>query len=257
MFYRNISIVLLFINFSVNSQNYTLKGFVKDSLQNPLPFANVVAEPIIKSNNFKFGITDEKGRYKIKIKKGNYNVKVSYLGFQTKKTELLIKGDTTKNFILTEQPNNLDEVIIEIPVIVKQDTIIYNTDKFVNGKERKLKNVLKKLPGVEVDKNGTVIVQGKKVTKLLVEGKPFFGGGTKLGINNIPADAIDNIVILDNYNEVGFLKNLSDSEEMAMNIILKEDKKKFVFGDIEAGKGNKEFYRTHSNLFLLQPQNNT
>ena len=254
MFYRNISIVLLFINFSVNSQNYTLKGFVKDSLQNPLPFANVVAEPIIKSNNFKFGITDEKGRYKIKIKKGNYNVKVSYLGFQTKKTELLIKGDTTKNFILTEQPNNLDEVIIEIPVIVKQDTIIYNTDKFVNGKERKLKNVLKKLPGVEVDKNGTVIVQGKKVTKLLVEGKPFFGGGTKLGINNIPADAIDNIVILDNYNEVGFLKNLSDSEEMAMNIILKEDKKKFVFGDIEAGKGNKEFYRTHSNLFYYSPK---
>jgi len=249
----NIIIILVF-TFNSFSQNHTLKGFVKDSLQNPLSFANIVAEPITKSNNLKFGITDEKGRYKIELKEGNYTIKVSYLGFKTQTLELSIKDDTIKDFILKEQADNLDEVIIEIPVIVKQDTIIYNTDKFVNGKERKLKNVLKKLPGVEVDKNGTVIVQGKKVTKLLVEGKPFFGGGTKLGVNNIPADAIEKIIILDNYNEVGFLKNLLDSEEMAMNIILKEDKKKFVFGDIGVGKGNKEFYRTHSNLFYYSPK---
>ena len=247
-------IIIILFTFNSFSQTYTLKGFVKDSLQNPLPYTNVVAEPITNSNNLKFGITDEKGRYKIELKEGNYTIKVSYLGFKNQTLELLIESDTIKNFILKEQTNNLDEIIIEIPVIVKQDTIIYNTDKFVNGKERKLKNILKKLPGIEVDKNGSVIVQGKKVTKLLVEGKPFFGGGTKLGVNNIPADAIDKIVILDNYNEVGFLKNLSDSEEMAMNVILKENKEKFIFGDIEAGKGNKEFYRTHSNLFYYSPK---
>ncbi|WCC41503.1 carboxypeptidase-like regulatory domain-containing protein [Tenacibaculum finnmarkense] len=251
--FLNIVIILVF-TFNSFSQNHTLKGFVKDSLQNPLPFANVIAEPIVKSNNLKFGITDEKGRYKIELKKGEYLISVSYLGFKKQILNLLIKRDTIKNFTLKEKENTLDEIIIKIPIIVKQDTIIYNTDKFVNGKERKLKNVLKKLPGVEVDKNGNVIVQGKKVTKLLIEGKPFFGGGTKLGVNNIPADVIEKIAILDNYNEVGFLKNLSDSEEMAMNITLKEDKKKFIFGDIGAGKGNQDFYRTHSNLFYYSPK---
>lgn len=180
------SLIILVFTFNSFSQNYILKGSVKDSLQNPLSYTNVIAEPIIKSNSLKFGITDEKGRYKIELKKGDYKIKVSYLGFQTKTLKLSIKSDTIKNFILKEQPNNLDEVIIEMPIVVKQDTITYNTGKFTNGKERKLKNILKKLPGIEVEKNGSVIVHGKKVTKLLVEGKPFFGGGTKLGVNNIP-----------------------------------------------------------------------
>lgn len=248
------SLIILVFTFNSFSQNYILKGSVKDSLQNPLSYTNVIAEPIIKSNSLKFGITDEKGRYKIELKKGDYKIKVSYLGFQTKTLKLSIKSDTIKNFILKEQPNNLDEVIIEMPVVVKQDTITYNTGKFTNGKERKLKNILKKLPGIEVEKNGSVIVHSKKVTKLLVEGKPFFGGGTKLGVNNIPADAVDKVVVLDNYNDVGFLKNVSDSEEMAMDILLKKDKKKFIFGDIAAGKGNKDFYRVHSDLFYYSPK---
>ena len=158
--------------------------------------------------------------------------------------------------MLKEAKNQLDEVVIELPVTVKQDTIIYNTDKFVNGSERKLKNVLKKLPGVEVDKNGGVTVQGKKVTKLLVDGKKFFGGGTKLGVENIPANAVDNVEVIDNYNEVSFLKGLTDSDEMAMNIKLKEDKKRFVFGDVAAGKGNKGFYKTNANLFYYSPKTN-
>src|SRR5690606_9334329 len=82
----------------------------------------------------------------------------------------------------------------------------------------------------------------------------FFGGGSKLAVENIPADAINQVEVIDNYNEVTFLKNLVDSEEMAMNIKLKEDKKKFVFGDIEAGKGNQNFYKAQSNLFYYSPK---
>lgn len=252
---KDIIVILLFI-FTFNSycQDYILKGVVKDSLQNPLSYANVVTEPVNKSTDLKFAITDEKGRYKIELQKGDYTIKVSYLGFISKTIPLSIKNNTIKDFILTEKNNNLEEVVIEMPVIVKQDTITYNTDKFTNGNERKLKNILKKLPGIEVEKNGAVTILGKKVIKMLVEGKPFFGGDTKLGVNNIPADAVDKVVVLDNYNEVSFLKNVSDSEDMAMNIILKEDKKKFVFGDIAVGKGNKDFYRTHSNLFYYSPK---
>ena len=142
----------------------------------------------------------------------------------------------------------------EMAIIVKQDTIIYRTDQFRTGEERKLREVLKKLPGVEVDREGNVSVNGKRVTKLLVEGKTFFTGDTKMGVNNIPADAVDEVVALDNYNEVAFLKGLSDSDQLALNIKLKEGKKEFIFGEVEAGAGIKERYLLHPTLFYYSPR---
>ena len=240
-----------------NAQTITLKGSVKDSLQNPLAYTNVIAKPQDAAKNLKFAITDDDGYYKLELTKGDsYSLSVSYLGYKTVNFDFVANENSQKNLVLKDAPNQLKEVVIEMPVTVKEDTITYNTDKFVTGDERKLKNVLKKLPGVEVDKNGSVTVQGKKVTTLLVEGKKFFGGGSKLAVENIPADAIDQVQVIDNYSEISFLKNVSDSDEMAMNILLKKDKKQFAFGDIEAGKGNKDFYRTHSNLFYYSPKTN-
>jgi hypothetical protein len=163
------------------------------------------------------------------------------------------------DFILKSSGIELTEVVINYkyePLIIKKDTLIYDVKAFTNGTERKLKEQLEKLPGVEVDENGGVTVQGKKVTKFMVESKSFFGGGTKLGVENIPADAVDKVEIIDNFNEVGFLKEVSGSDELAMNIKLKEDKKKFVFGDVEAGIGNDEFYQAHAALFYYTPKTN-
>ncbi|WP_299118781.1 TonB-dependent receptor [uncultured Tenacibaculum sp.] len=239
------------------AQIIVLKGTVKDSLQNPLAFANIIAKPKDVTKNMGFAITDENGRYRLELTKNkSYTISISYLGYEKIDFTLTAKENIVKDFQLKEVKNQLDEVVIELPVTVKEDTIIYDTKKFVNGSERKLKNVLKKLPGVEVNKNGGVTVQGKKVTKLLVDGKKFFGGGTKLGVENIPANAVDKVEVIDNYNEVAFLKNLSDSDEMAMNIRLKEDKKRFLFGDLEGGKGNKSFYKANANLFYYSPKTN-
>ncbi|PWI28981.1 hypothetical protein DI383_14025 [Flavobacteriaceae bacterium LYZ1037] len=250
-----VLLLLLICHFSGFSQ-VTFSGVVKDSLQKPLPYANVIAQPQDSLKRMKFSITDEQGRYRLELENVAYQVTVSYMGYASYHFEIDTKENTIRNIILKEQDNRLDEVVIELPITVKQDTIIYHTDKFVTGDERKLKNVLKKLPGVEVEKNGTVTVNGKKVTTMLVEGKKFFGGGSKLAVDNIPANAIDKIEVLDNYNEVAFLKNLVENEEMAMNVLLKEDKKDFAFGDIEAGKGNQDFYRAHNNLFYYSPKTN-
>lgn len=245
--------------FTLNAQKIVFKGIVKDSLQNPLSYTNIIAKPKDITKNMRFAITDEQGRYRLElIKNKSYTIDISYLGYQKIAFEITPTENTLKDFILKEAKNQLDEVVIELPIIVKQDTIIYNTDKFVNGSERKLQNILKKLPGVEVDKNGEVTVQGKKVTKLLVDGKAFFGGGTKLGVQNIPADAVAKVEVIDNYNEVSFLKGLTDSDEMAMNIQLKEDKKNFIFGDVEAGTGigYKSSYKSNANLFYYSPKTN-
>jgi len=251
------SLLCMFISIWAFSQSVEIKGSVKDSLQNPLAYANVIAKPLDVSKNLKFAITDDDGFYKLELgKNDSYKISVSYLGYKTANFEFVATENSQKNIVLKDAPNQLQEVIIELPVTVKEDTITFNTNKFVTGEERKLKQVLKKLPGVEVDKNGGVTVQGKKVTTLLVEGKKFFGGGSKLAVENIPANAIDKIQVLDNYSEIAFLKNVSDTDEMAMNILLKKDKKQFAFGDIEAGKGNQDFYRTHSNIFYYSPKTN-
>ena len=253
---------LLFFAFLVfcktgHSQAIKLTGYIKDSLNNPLPYANVIAKPKDISKNLQFAITDNEGFYRLVFQKNDtVTISISYLGFTTVHFDFIAKESATKDFIMQHSAEELDEVVIELPVTVKGDTTTYRADRFVTGEERKLKNILKKLPGVAVDKKGNVTVQGKKVTKMLVEGKKFFGGNTKLAVDNIPADAVDKVQVIDNYNEVAFLKSLSDSDEMAMNIELKEDKKRFVFGDVEAGKGNEEFYKTHANLFYYSPKTN-
>ena len=253
------SLFVLFVGISISffAQKVALSGSVKDSLQNPLSYANVIAKPKDVSKNLQFAITDNEGYYKLLLEQGDtITISISYLGYKPIEYQFIALKAATKNFMLQQSSEQLEEVIIEMPVTVRGDTTIYKTSKFINGTERKLKNVLKKLPGVEVDKNGGVTVQGKKVTTMLVDGKKFFGGGSKLAVDNIPANAIGNVEVIDNYNEVAFLKGLTDSDEMAMNIKLKEDKKRFVFGDVEAGKGNKDFYKTSANLFYYSPKTN-
>tara|TARA_R110001632_G_scaffold63318_3_gene151522 strand:+ start:62373 stop:65018 length:2646 start_codon:yes stop_codon:yes gene_type:complete len=257
MHHKFIYFILLLISSVAFSQNITLKGTIKDSLQNLLPYANVITKPKDLSKNLQFAITDEEGYYKLLFAKGDtVSISISYLGYKQLNYQFIAIENTTKNFILQKSLEQLDEIIIEMPVTVKGDTTTFRTDKFITGEERKLKNVLKKLPGVEVAKDGSITVQGKKVTQMLVDGKKFFGGNSKLAVENIPADAVDKVQVIDNYNEIAFLKSLTDSDELAMNIQLKEDKKRFIFGDIEAGKGNQKFYKTHTNLFYYSPKTN-
>lgn len=242
--------------FLLNAQTVTVKGKVLDSSGVPLTYANVIAEPK-EDISLAFAISDEKGNYRLTLQKEyEYKIKTSYLGYLPDSLNITATKDIIKNFVLSESLEALGEVELEYtpPVIVKKDTITYRTDAFVTGEERKLRDILKKLPAVEVDRAGNVRVQGKKVTKVLVENKEFFTGDSKLAVKNIPADAVDKIEVLDDYHEVGFLKGLSDSDEMVMNIMLKEDKKRFIFGDIEAGLGVDKRHVIHPSLYYYSPK---
>lgn len=253
-------VTFLFSYLIVNSQQIQVQGKVTDSLQNPLPYANILAIPKADDQDITFAITEQDGSYRLRlVKQQTYELTVSFLGYTPQKLSISTTDKAiVKNFVLLENPNQLDEVHIEYtpPITVKKDTITYDVSRFATGEERKLRDALKKLPGVEVDKAGNVKVQGKKITKVLVENKPFFNGNSKLAVNNIPADAVDKVEVLDNYNEVAMLKGLEDSEDMAMNILLKENKKKFVFGDVEVAAGIKERYLLHPNLFYYSPKTN-
>lgn len=228
-----------------------------DTIKNPITYTNLIATPLVENLNITFAITDTDGNYKLNLRVGTpYKIEISHLGFSKLTDTVDITQDTNKTYTLQERSELLDQVIInqKMAIVVKEDTIIYRTNQFKTGEERKLREVLKKLPGVEVDRDGNVKVNGKKVTKLMVDGKTFFTGDTKLAVNNIPADVVDEIVVQDNYSIVPFLKGLIDTDQMALNIKLKEGKKEFVFGDLEAGGGVKDRFLFHPTLFYYGPK---
>ncbi|WP_177761926.1 carboxypeptidase regulatory-like domain-containing protein [Flavobacterium sp. I3-2] len=252
---------LLFFFFTLQLQAQTLVGTVKDQNQQPLENTNVMAKPLGGKKGMKFAIADHLGRYKLELEKEtDYEITVNYIGFLGEKITYLSQNPiTTYDFVLEQQETQLEEIVIEYdyqPVIVKKDTLIFDVAAFANGNERKLKEQLEKLPGVEVSENGQVKVQGKTVTQFMVEGKSFFGGGTKIGVENIPADAVDKVEVIDHFTEVAHMKEVSGSDDLAMNIKLKEDKKQFVFGDLRAGYGNNKYYETHAALFYYAPKIN-
>ncbi|ATA74339.1 carboxypeptidase-like regulatory domain-containing protein [Capnocytophaga sp. H2931] len=252
--------LLILCYFSGYSQESLFEGTVRDSLA-PLENANLLARPAQKGGRILFATTDKQGRYKFNLLRDvEYVISVSYLGYTPQNITTTATSERSEHhFVLKSTGIELTEVVISVerlPITVKKDTTVYKVDAFVLGNERKMKEVLEKLPGVEVDDDGIIKVQGKQVTQMLVEGRSFFGGSSKLAVENIPADALDKIEVIDNFNEVSFLKNVSSSNELAMNVLLKEDKKKFVFGDLEAGAGNDSHHLAHTALFYYHPELN-
>ena len=240
---KNIFLVTLFLVSSISfSQTIKLEGIISDSKALPIEMANVMAVNQATKGMDSYGITNDKGKYSLNLKPNTtYSIKISFLGMQGKEIEIVTTTvNINKNISLEDSAVELDgvEIIREMPVSIKGDTIVYNADSFKSGTERKLEDVLKKLPGVEVNADGEVEVEGKKVTKLMVEGKDFFDGDTKLGVKNIPADAIEKVQVLRNFNENSILKSVENNQDnVAMNIKLKSGKKNFWFGDLTAGIG--------------------
>ncbi|TGD57440.1 TonB-dependent receptor [Flavobacterium humi] len=247
---------------SLFSQNVRLEGIVKDTTNAPLEMANVMAVNKATKAVDAYSITNDKGKYLLNLNpNATYNVRITFLGLKTKNLSIETKTENiVQNVVLSADANELAavEVVREMPVSIKGDTIIYNADSFKNGTERKLEDVLKKLPGVEVNKDGEIEVEGKKVQKVMVEGKDFFDGDTKIATKNIPADALDKIQVLRNYNEVTNLKGLENNEEnVAINIKLKEGKKNFWFGDVTAGIGvgnEEDRHIINPKLFYYSPK---
>lgn len=239
-----------------------LQGVVKDSLNNPLELANVVAINQETKALESYAITDEKGKFTLPLgKNGTYNMQVSYIGLKTfEETLTTTDVDITKEYTL-QADNALDavELTFEMPVIVRGDTLIYNADSFKTGSERKLEDILENLPGVEINEDGQIEVEGKVVNKLMVNGKDFFDGDTKLASKNIPSNAVDKIQVLRNYAEVGQLSSVRNNQDnVAINIKLKEGKENFWFGTVTAGAGvapdNDELYLLQPKLFYYSPK---
>ena len=256
---KSLFLLFLFTNSIIFSQ-IKMSGKVTDSIGTPLELANIILINSESNSLETFAMSDDNGNYKLSLKKNTiYNLQVSYIGMSTfSQTLSTQETDIVKNFSL-QQNNQLDavELTYEMPVVISGDTLVYDADSFKTGTERKLEDVLKNLPGVEINDDGEIEVEGKAVTKIMVEGKDFFDGDSKIASKNIPSNAVDKVQILKNYSEVGQLSSVQNNQDnIAINIKLKKGKDKFWFGDILAGSGESPNYTQNQDLdlYIFQPK---
>lgn len=251
---KYICILLLLLVTSIASAQISVRGVVKDSIGEPLELANIIAINKETKAMASYAITNDKGQFKLDLDKNTtFNIQVSYIGMKTISEEFTTSESNINRDYTMQTDNALAavELTYEMPVTIKGDTLVYNADSFKDGTERKLEDVLKKLPGVEINDDGQIEVEGKVVSKVMVEGKDFFDGDSKLATKNIPSNAVDKVQVLKNYSNVGQLSGVTNNQDnVAINIKLKEGKKNFWFGDITGGTGVAD----EDGLYIVQPK---
>ncbi|MEJ6982342.1 outer membrane beta-barrel protein [Pedobacter sp. P351] len=246
---KKISIILIITIFqalSVSAQ-FFVKGTVQDSSGLPLTGAIIRLKSPLDSIA---GTADINGSFVFKNLKGSdFTLSAAFLGFQTFVKHY--KFEIAKNEIilpvikLGSSSSNLSEVVVTavLPVKVKEDTLEFNAKSYAVREGDAVEEVLKKLPGVTVDKDGNVTTQGKPITKIRVNGKDFFGTDVATAIQNLPADIVKNLQVIDDYGDQARLTGIKSGEpEKILNINIEEDKKKGYYARGTGGMGNEDRY---------------
>ena len=231
--------------FAQNPARITIKGTAIDSSNGALPFATVMLLTPKDSTLVNFGRADEKGVFEFKnVKNTNYLLKISsmsYLPFQQEITPSEKPINDLGNLKLKLIAKELMEVVIKTaraPLSIKGDTIEYNAASFKVPPGSTVEDLLRKLPGVQIDQEGNIKAQGQDVKKVTVDGKQFFGTDPKLATKNLPADAITKIQVFNDKTEQSKITGIDDGKkEKTMNLELKESFKKGGFGKVMVAGG--------------------
>src|SRR5262249_50846342 len=204
-----------------------------------------------------FSRTDQTGGFAIKsLGKGKFRLLITHVGYR----------NISKNFILSDSVRELDfgflvinnksELLKEVtvtqeaaPVTIKNDTTEFNAASFKTKPNAVVEDLLKKLPGIQVDKNGTIKANGEEVKKVLVDGKEFFGNDPKIASKNLPADAVDKVQVFDKKSDQAQFTGFDDgNSQKAINLTIKPDKKNGIFGKVTAGAGGDDRYEGRANI---------
>ncbi|WP_100615053.1 outer membrane beta-barrel protein [Confluentibacter citreus] len=246
-----IIVVIMFTTHAFSqSQSIKISGKLLSEEGNvPLESATVYLERVKDSSMMTYTITDRNGLFSLENKTGDseFNFFISFVGYETyfKKITLDSPEINLGTINLKIDTNALDEVIVRstAPVVIKRDTLEFNTDSFKIKKDANVEDLLKELPGVEVAEDGTIKVNGKTVNRVLVNGKPFFGNDPTITTRNLTKDIIDKIQVTDTKTDAqAFSGEEGDRENQTINLVIKKDKNQGVFGRVAAGAGTDDRY---------------
>ena len=250
--------VSVFCLFAAHAQQGSIKGIVKDTASGILlSDATVTVLQAKDSSLASFSRTNSNGYFVIRnIGVGNYRLLITHVGYRNISRFFSISPALPEidfGTINTAAAGTLlKEVTVvqeKAPVIIRNDTIEYNAGSFKTKPNAVVEDLLKKLPGVQVDKDGKIKSNGEEVKKILVDGKEFFGNDPKMATKNLPADAIDKVQVFDRKSDQSRFTGFDDgNSEKTINLTVKPEKKNGVFGKATAGAGNKGLYEGNFNI---------
>lgn len=231
------------------SKPFKISGTIlAESDKSPLESATIYLETLKDSTLVTYTISDKNGKFTLENStySDSLNLTISYIGFETySKTIALNKPELQLGTIELKTANMLDEVVIKsrAPITIKKDTLEFNVSSFKTKKDANVEDLLKELPGVEVDEDGKITINGKEVSQILVNGKPFFGSDPSITTRNLTKEIIEKVQIVDTKTKSeAFSGEEGDTENKTINLTIKEENNKGVFGRVSAGGGTDERY---------------
>jgi hypothetical protein len=242
---RMLTLPFLFIFIqTLTAQNFEIKGKVLDQEGRPLESATVFVEKIADSSLVTYTVSESDGSFLIsgKTEAEKLNFIISFSGFKPYSRQIKIVEEIKMGEISMETvTNSLSEVIVSAnraPITIKKDTLEFNADSFATRPDANLEELLKKLPGVEVDTDGNITVNGRPVSRFLVNGEEFFGDDHRIATKNLPKQIIDKVQVMDTKTKAQeFTGRPGDPDNKTVNVTIKKDKNKGYFARATAGGG--------------------
>ncbi len=232
------------------SKSFKISGTImaKD-INGPLESATVHLERAKDSSVVSYSITDKDGKFSLEDKTyGNdFNLYVSYIGYKTYEKKVSLNTPEIDLMIINMESDvsQLDEIVIRsrAPITIKKDTLEFNVKSFKTKKDANVEDLLKQLPGVEVDQEGKITVNGKDVNRILVNGKPFFGNDPTITTRNLSKEIIEKIQVTDTKTKAqAFSGEDVNSENKTINLTIKKENNKGIFARVVAGTGSDKRY---------------
>lgn len=257
---QKLFILFLLFPIIIFSQEIKISGTIKDNLNRGIESASVLVYDNLE-NTLAYTYSDAKGNFNLVFEKPTSSiikVSVASLGYSKKEIELDLtsKSNLSQSFVLEEKTEYLKEVVIEANQKIKidRDTTTIKVASFGNKTEQTVEDILKKLPGIEVQKDGSIKAHGKTIDKLLIEGDDLFDKNYKLLTKNLDAKTLDAVQIIDNFEDNPILKKMDNSDKVALNLKLKKDKQNIWFGNVLVGAGivSENRWKEGLNLGLLK-----
>src|SRR5690606_27873284 len=228
------------------SQNFQIKGKLVDENENTsLESATIFAEKPADSSLITYTISGKNGEFELKGRTSvkELNVNISYTGYASLQKKVTLNSEPIDlgTIKMAFQAESLGDVVVtatRAPITIKKDTLEFNAASFSTKANATVEDLLKELPGVEVDAQGNITVNGKAVNKILVNGKPFFGDDPTIATRNLTKEIVDKIQITDTKTDSeAFSGDKGDDQNKTINITIDEEKNKGIFGRVAAGAG--------------------
>lgn len=253
--HRTLLTILALILGSAVCSAYFISGRIIDSAGEPLIQASVRLLTAKDSTQVKGAVTDNDGNYRLSdVKNGSYILETSYVGYKSdyKNLKVADKDIRLSPVTLAEASIMLNEatvVGIKTPIKVMQDTIEFNADSYKTQPNAVVEDLLKRLPGVEVDSDGKITANGKEVKKILIDGKEFFSDDPKVASKNLPVNMVEKLQVVDRKSDLARMTGVDDGDdETVINLTVKKGMNNGWFGNVEAGYGTDDRHKVNFNV---------